>query len=510
MLVEVLDASRKLISNQTNKKSSGVLLPISCLPGEHAIGDMGTEAYRFIDFLKVSGQRWWQLLPLHHTGHDGCPYNAVSAFAGDPSLVSLEQLLQSGWLMPQDIDAPEEIIDQAEHFEFVQKFKNNCLRKAYQRFSKDHPDFQKFCGREKEWLEEYSLFCALKNKFQGLPWSKWPAELRSRDSKALNEAAQELNDEIGFYQFIQYVFFSQWHNLKSYANERGIGIIGDLPLYMAHECVDVWTHQDLFDLDADGEPVTLSGVPPDYFSKTGQLWGHPTYRWEKMRALQFDWWIRRIKNTMRLFDTIRLDHFIGLIRYWSVPAGANNARDGQWIKGPGDEFFQMIFTQLEKPSLIAENLGILSDEVESVRKRWHIPGMRVLQFELPGTPDAPFDGDRLPKETVLFTGTHDNDTLRGWFGSRDEKTKAAILNLASASDEKIHQDIIRLAFSTAAQIVIVPIWDWLGLGSEARFNTPGTIKGNWQWRLPKSSLSMDVAKMMLELTKNCHRINHES
>jgi 4-alpha-glucanotransferase len=491
-----------------DQRASGVLMHLTSLPGPHGIGDLGPAALEFVDFLAEAGQAWWQMLPVGPTGTGNSPYMSTSAFAGNPLLIHIE----SGKLRPPKF--PRGRVD----YPRVRRFKMAELRKTFERkrSRRDDSEQAEFESRESDWLEDFALFCALKGANRGAGWTRWPEELRLRRPGALERARSRLEEEVRFHKFLQFVFARQCRALRDYSRRRGIGLIGDVPIFVAHDSADVWANPELFHLDGAARPSLVAGVPPDYFSRTGQLWGNPVYRWPVHRRTGFAWWIRRLKSVASRFDAARLDHFIGFVRGWCVPAGARTARKGRWMRGPGAEFFRRVLPRINSLSLIAEDLGKVTPEVEALRDRFGLPGMRVLQFGFGDGPDAQEPPHRYPRSCVVYTGTHDNDTLAGWLSdlgsgastrTRNEirRERERVIRYSGADPTDDLWRLIRPAFHTAAKLVVVPTQDLLGLGTEARMNRPGRPRGNWEWRLPGMGGLARIAPRLAELNRESGR-----
>ncbi len=504
------------------RRSSGILLHPTSLPGPHGIGDLGAAAYRFADFLASSGQSWWQMLPIGPPGANNSPYEASSAFAGSPLLLSLEKLAEKGLLGKKDLRPTKDLSPVRVNYGAVTRFKQPRLIKAYQAFRRrndpeEQGEFESFCGENEVWLSDYALFSALKSHRRGASWLSWEAELRRRKPAAIACARDKLRKQIRFYQFLQYLFSSQWSELRQYCLERGVGLIGDLPIYVSQESADVWANQELFWLDSRGKPTFVAGVPPDYFSKTGQLWGNPLYRWDVLRERGYDWWIARFRANFDRFDAIRLDHFIGFERYWEIPARQKTATKGRWVAGPKDAFFEKLLESVGPVELIAEDLGVVTPEVKALRDRFGFPGIRVLQFAFGNDPEAEsYQPHNYPRHCVAYTGTHDNDTIIGWFtdkGSKSstrskeeiQKEHAFALRYSGSDGREVNWDMIRLALSSAANVVIIPMQDVIGLGAEARMNHPGRKRGNWVWRLVEGALKREHGERLLGIVKNYGR-----
>lgn len=493
-----------------NKRGSGILIPIRSLPSRYGIGDMGPWAYRFVDFLHQARQGYWQILPLNfpNYGSGYSPYSCISAYGGNPLLISPELLVQDGILAEGDISRG--ISPEGENIDYsrVATAKEDMLRKAWERYRGEaylHNHFHKFCEENHHWLDDFCLFLALKDKFGGRVWREWPPELRDRDEEAIRGMRDTLREEIDGGKFFQYLFFSQWQSLKKYANERGVDVIGDIPIYVNYDSVEVWKNPEIFKLDGEKRPLFLSGVPPDYFSSTGQLWGDPVYRWDVLKEARYSWWISRIRHNFSLFNLVRIDHFRGFVAYWEVPAGEETAVNGQWIECPVDDFLGTILEYFPKLPVIAEDLGTITPEVREVIQRYQLPGMRVLLFafghDLPENPYAPHNHIR---NCVVLTGTHDTNTVRGWFekeSSEADRKRLCDYVGKELSYESVPGEFIRLAMGSVADTVIIPIQDLLGLGEEARLNKPATTEGNWQWRLTPDQLSPALAEYLKGITE---------
>ena len=498
-------------------RASGILLHPTSLPGPFGIGDLGDEAYRFADFLKQSDQTLWQVLPLGPTGYGDSPYACYSAFAGNTLLISPERLLRQGFLTASDLaDAPA-LPDQRIDFGAVHRFKEALLTTAFRRF-KEKPDpdagadFRSFCAKEADWLNDYALFRALKDFHGGRSWNEWEAPLVSRNQPALTSAREKLGDGIEAQKFYQYLFFKQWFELKEYCNERGIKLIGDIPIFVALDSADVWANPEQFRLNENGQPTVVAGVPPDYFSKTGQFWGNPLYNWERMLADGFNWWIKRVRATLQTVDIVRIDHFRGFAACWEIPGGDKTAERGSWVKAPGRDLFLAIRRALGTAlPIIAEDLGVITPDVNELRDEFGFPGMRILQFGFSSDAkniDLPHNYHR---NVVVYTGTHDNDTTRGWFESvagegstRDakqiEKEREFCLQYLDTDGKEIHWDFFRTVIASVANTAIIPLQDLLGLGTEARMNLPNTTSGNWCWRFAGDALTDDLADRLKSLT----------
>ncbi len=478
------------------QRGSGILLHPTSLPSPYPIGDLGPEAFKFIDFLELSGQRYWQILPLSPTGDGGAPYSAFSAFAGNTMLISPEQLVAEGLIdeAPLPVASGEYV-----HFHNAAKLKNEIVAQAFERFrsAAEHPlreEHEYFCRSNAWWLDDWALFRALKDTHDGQPWFEWAAPLKLRDPDAIATSRQQLVREIEREKFAQHLFFRQWLEVKRSANERGIKIIGDIPIFVAHDSADVWCNRELFKLDEDGTPLVVAGVPPDYFSKTGQLWGNPIYDWEAMqRSNDFGWWTARVSFTLETVDIVRLDHFIGFGRNWEVPFGDKTAENGNWAEVPGDALLTMLNKRLGRMPFIAEDLGEMTPAIEQLRDKFDIPGMRIMQFAFGGDAYNSWLPHNHIRNAAIYTGTHDNDTARGWYKSAPKNVKKHFRDYTLSTGREPHWDLIRVAQSSVGVLCIVPAQDLLGLGSEAKMNTPGTSEGNWSWRLKSGALDDEIA-----------------
>lgn len=481
------------------------------------MGDMGIEAYRFIDFLVESDQQYWQVLPLGPTGYGNSPYSCYSAMAGNPLLINPELLRDDQLLADEDFaNLPEFPLDYVD-FERAIALKVPLLKKACENFkAKASPmqqkEFSGFCESKENWLEDYALFMALKDNFGGVSWNNWEPEIARREPESLEKWRQQLNAEIYYYKYVQFEFFRQWTELKRYANLRDIKIIGDIPIYVAHDSADVWSHREIFCLDeASGEPALMAGVPPDYFSSTGQLWGNPVYNWEKLQANNFEWWVERFEAIFAYVDVTRIDHFRGFDAYWAVKRGQETAMYGEWIKAPGTALLDLINQKFGDLPIIAEDLGVITPEVVALRDRYEFPGMKILQFAFgagPGDPFLPFNYDR---NCVVYTGTHDNDTTVGWFNQLSNYERDEVLRYLGCIDPQgIHWSLIRMGWISIANMAIVPYQDLLGLGTDARMNFPGKPEGNWGWRYRPEALNREVGDRLKTMTYISGRAPHKN
>ncbi len=491
------------------RRASGVLLHLSSLPGPDGVGDLGRPAEAFVDFLAEAGQAWWQMLPVGPIGAGNSPYSSASAFAGEPLFISLDLLVEDGLLSAQDLRERPAFPDDAADFEAARRFKDPLLAKAFQSFTQRGSlelwsGFKQFQARHAVWLEDWARFAALKAQTRGAAWVDWPPEIRARDFRRWGQGSlREFGEAVARQQFFQFLFHRQWGRMRSHAAARGVGLIGDVPIYVAHDSSDVWSNQEIFQLDADGHPTAVAGVPPDYFSADGQLWGNPLYRWGVLKSRGYDWWLARLRQAAERFDAVRLDHFIGFQRYWEIPAQAKTAKEGAWKPGPGDSFFERIRSELPALELIAEDLGVVTPEVSALRDRFDLPGLRVLQFAFGDDHQAEsFLPHNYPRRCVAYAGTHDNDTTAGWYANSsrpDERDRARRYMLSDGS--QMHWDMIRTILGSTADTAIITAQDLLGLGSQARMNLPGVSAGHWQWRLRPGQFNEDLSRRLRVLTE---------
>lgn len=498
-------------------RSSGILLHPTSLPGPFGIGDLGAQAYAFADFLEAAGQSLWQVLPLGPTGYGDSPYACYSAFAGNTLLVSPEELVREGLIAKDDLASTQPLADERVDFAVVHEYKDAVLRRAFASFKQTEDSelgdaFAEFCRQQAAWLDDYALFRALKDAYGGVAWNEWETALVGRSERALAAIKEKLSEEIEAQKFYQFLFFRQWFALKADCNRRGIQLVGDIPIFVAHDSADVWTNPDQFKLNADGSPIVVAGVPPDYFSATGQLWGNPLYNWDHMRADGFKWWIERVRATLNMFDIARIDHFRGFAACWEIPGGDQTAERGRWVEAPGRELFTAIRDALGQLPIIAEDLGVITPDVESLRDDFGLPGMRILQFGFSSDTkniDLPHNYRR---NVVVYTGTHDNDTAVGWFSSvagagstRDaeqiEREREFCLKYLATSGDEINWDFIRAVLASVANTAIVPLQDVLGLDAAARMNLPNSTEGNWSWRFKAGALTDELAVRLRGLTE---------
>ncbi len=498
-----------------DRRLAGLLLHPTSLPGHYGIGDLGQTAYRFLDWLQSAGLAYWQVLPLGPTSYGDSPYQCLSAFAGNPLLISPDALRHDG-LLELDETLPPQFPENHVDYGWVIQWKNDLLRRAHARFRDgDFGEIKQrmdaFAARPdvQTWLDDYALFMAIKDANAGRSWHEWAPELRKRQAAALKSARKELAEGIDYHRFAQFLFFDQWDRLRAAAHERGIQIIGDAPIYVSFDSADTWAHQDLFQLDASGLPTHVAGVPPDYFSETGQLWGNPLYRWDKMAKDGYAWWVERLRSIFAQVDIVRLDHFRGFMGFWSVPFGEETAVNGQWLRGPGAHFFAEMERQLGPLPIIAEDLGEITTDVTEVRKQFSYPGMKIMQFAFTvasmdpvvADPGNPFQLHRHTGDMVVYTGTHDNDTTVGWWTESSTVQERICMQLYLSTDGNApHWDLIRASFMSVACTTVIPAQDLLGFGSWARMNFPGRSGGNWTWRLRENDLNDGLGKRVRDLT----------
>ena len=500
-------------------RGSGVLMPIFSLPGKYGIGCFSDEAYSFVDFLKRAGQRYWQILPLCSTGAGNSPYQSFSAFAGNPYFISPAQLVKDGLLKMGELNQfdfgkePDTI-----RYEKLEQGRREMLLLAYGNFNPRKKRFQNFIKEQESWLRDYALFMALKEIFEGKPFWEWDEKYRDRDEEALKLLEKEHGKQIAFYQFVQFQFYEQWMSLKNYANEKGVEIIGDIPIYVAADSSDVWADPGLFTLNENYTPRLVAGCPPDDFSATGQLWGNPVYNWPGHAETGYEWWIRRMRSCMELYDVVRIDHFRAFDEYYAIPAGNETAEYGDWLKGPGMDLFDALNEKIGPLRVIAEDLGVMTDTVKKLLKDSGFPGMHLLEFafykdedNLSGNGTSSHLPINYDKNSVVYPGTHDNETIIGWLGSIGKRTKKALIQYlgedSEAMDDKLRLGMIRLAQASVADYALIPMYDWLGLDNRARINSPGTIgKHNWSWRMQKGQTTALLAKEMRSFAVTYGRI----
>ncbi|MFH1311675.1 MAG: 4-alpha-glucanotransferase [Candidatus Eisenbacteria bacterium] len=499
---------------QMSSRGSGILMHVTSLPSAYGIGDLGPAAYRFADFLAESGQRFWQVLPMSPTSliQGSSPYSSVSAFACNPLLISPESLKERGLLSDSDIEPLPDLQQAGIDYGAVTAFKTRLHDAAYRRFRaiQDRGEYEGFCSQNSHWLGDFALFAALKTHFEGKTWNEWPDEFRDRNPEALDEMRFKLRDEMEKEQFIQFVLYRQWFGLKRYCNDKGIQIIGDIPIYVSLDSSDVWGDREIFKLDDAGKPTFVAGVPPDYFSVTGQLWGNPVYNWDQCRQNGFRWWLRRMEHTLSLFDIVRVDHIRGLVAYWEIPAKEKTAINGCWVEVPWRDFFDAMVNRFPELPIIAEDLGLITPDVKEMMKRYGFPGMKVLLFAFnDDNTDHPYRPHTYESNCVVYTGTHDNNTVRGWLeGEAREEDKRRLFAYVGrdVNAEEISWELIDLAMKSHADMAVFPMQDILGLGEDARMNTPADGEGNWGWRLLPDQIDPDVTSRLLAATQASGRV----
>lgn len=494
----------------TLKRSSGVLMHISSLPGEHGIGDMGPEAYRWIDMLDQTGTKYWQLLPLNPTGYGNSPYQGLSAFAGNPLFINLNELVQIGLLAKSNLsDRPAFPVTKVD-FSKVTQWKRKKLEIAYRTYLQNKPKdikdaLDRFKQNNNSWLDEFSTFMAIREDQQLVSWSKWPEPLKMREPKALESYKDRNQQKIEMHAFFQFLFEKQWTALKQYANEKGILIIGDIPIFMGFDCSDVWAYPELFLLDENRKPTFVAGVPPDFFSKTGQLWGNPLYDWEQHKKQNYQWWIQRVQETLKTVDLIRLDHFRGFAGFYKIPAEAETAEQGEWVDGPGIALFDALESEFGELPFIAEDLGVITPDVIHLRDRYSLPGMKLFQFAFWEDADADFLPHNYPENCVAYTGTHDNDTSKSWFQNAPEHERTFCASYLGNHTRNVALEMIRTVWSSVALLTIAPTQDFLQLGNKARMNLPASTKGNWEWRMRPGSIPDSLVEWIKEINITFNR-----
>ncbi|HUT37304.1 MAG TPA: 4-alpha-glucanotransferase [Planctomycetota bacterium] len=486
------------------ERSAGILLHPTSLPGRYGIGELGHTAHRLADFLAEGGQSLWQILPLGPTGYGDSPYACFSAFAGNPLLLNLEWLASEGDIERAELASAPPFPEGHVDFGPVIGWRGELFARAAERFRRHatgerRDAFDRFCAENADWLDDYALFRALKDAHGGAVWNTWDPALAAREPAALAEARRRLDDAMFLHRYLQYQFFRQWDDLKRHANAQGIRIVGDIPIFVAFDSADVWAHPELFLIGDDLKPTVVAGVPPDYFSKTGQLWGNPLYRWDAMAADGYAWWVRRFRQTFRTVDIVRLDHFRGFAAYWEVPADETTAINGQWVEGPGAALFDALKAALGDLPIIAEDLGLITPDVDALRQQFEFPGMKVLHFAFTTDGTHPYLPHNYGANCIVYTGTHDNDTTLGWYHTREAKEKAALHRYLGPTAEPVNWSLARLAYASVADVAIIPLQDALGLGGEARMNTPGKPSGNWTWRFREHALTPGLRERLLDL-----------
>ena len=494
-------------------RASGILMPVFSLPSRYGIGSFSKSAYQFVDMLKKAGQKYWQILPLCPTSYGDSPYQSFSTYAGNPYFIDLDQLIEEKLLTRKECQACD-FGDDPQDIDYGKLYENRfkLLRKAYERANVgEDQEFEAYRRENAWWLDDYALFMAVKDRFDGVAWNEWAEDIRLRWSNAMDYYRRELYYEIEFYSYLQFVFMKQWKKLKNYANINGIEIIGDIPIYVAFDSADAWANPELFQFDAENLPTAVAGCPPDGFSADGQLWGNPLYRWDYHRETGFDWWIRRIAYCSELYDVVRIDHFRGFDEYYSIPYGDTTARNGHWEKGPGIALFEAAKNRLGELNIIAEDLGYITDSVKKLVADSGFPGMKVLEFAF----DSREKSDYLPytyeKNSVVYTGTHDNETIAGWYAGLDKsdlKMCTDYMNIDRIPGKEYHWDFIRLAMLSVSDLCVIPIQDYLGLDNRARINHPSTLGTNWRWRLAKGQLSASLLKEIREIARISGRLQN--
>ena len=494
---------------KSSNRAGGILLHPTSLPGPYGIGDLGPQAYRFVDWLASTGCKLWQVLPLGPTGYGDSPYQCFSAFAGNPYLISLDALLEDRLLTQRDLlEMPNFSVARVDYGLLI-PWKLGLLHQAFSRFSSAskelREEFENFTAANASWLEDYALFMALKEANGGGAWNDWKESLRKREPSALEKARLDHADDLRRYSFYQFLFFRQWNKLRHYVNEKGIKIIGDIPIFIAYDSADAWSHPELFFLGKDSLPTVVAGVPPDYFSATGQLWGNPLYRWDVHKKSGYAWWLERFRSVLNFVDVVRLDHFRGFAGYYEIPFGAPTAETGQWRTGPGKDFFNTVSQKLSGSEdgtlpIIAEDLGVITPDVVELRDSFHLPGMRILQFGFT-SPSDPFLPHNYVKNCVAYTGTHDNDTALGWLASAPDEEREFVLHYLNSDGADFAWDLIRGVWSSVAMYALAPMQDFLSLGTEARMNFPSRLGGNWEWRMTEDDLSDNLSRRLREFNK---------
>jgi len=493
-----------------NKRRSGLLLHLTSLPSRYGIGDLGPGAYRFADFLAEAKQEMWQILPLNpiDPAYGNSPYHSISAFASNDLLISPDLMAEEGWLTKNELKSPPDFPPKRVDFGRVIVYKKGIFRRAFERFRPGW-EYEEFCAENASWLEDFALFAVLKEKFRGEVWSDWEPAVRDREPQALESLKEKYREDIERKKFLQFVFSRQWRALKNDCNRRRIHLLGDLPIYVDYDSADVWTHPGLFKLDADKNPLAVAGVPPDYFSVTGQRWGNPLYRWDVLRERGYEWWIRRFEHSLKMLDLVRVDHFRGFVGYWEIPAAEPTAVNGRWVEAPAFDFFNQLIKRFPCLPIIAEDLGIITPDVREIMHHFGFPGMKVLLFAFgEDNPGHPYLPHNYGENCVVYTGTHDNNTARGWFDREarpEDKARLFRYLGREVTSEEIHRELIRLAMRSVASMAVFPVQDVLGLGEEARMNLPATANENWEWRLLPEQLTSAQAAELGHLTEICGR-----
>lgn len=494
------------------KRSSGILLHPSSLPGPYGIGDIGPEAIKWLDFLSSAGCGLWQILPLGPTGFGDSPYQCFSAFAGNPYLISPDLLIADDLLSPQDVDDHFQLHAGRVDFEAVIPFKVDLLKKAYKKFKKNPPtqlktEFEEFKTREAIWLDDFAIFMSIKEVHDNRPWVDWPTPLRARHKNTLNAFVRDNSENIERHAFWQFLFFKQWNQLRIHAEKNGIQIIGDIPIFVAHDSADVWSNPDLFFLDDNGQPTVVAGVPPDYFSPTGQRWGNPLYRWDIHAEDEYRWWLDRFQAVLSMVDIVRLDHFRGFAGYWEIPGNEQTAEKGKWVKGPGTAFFDAVEKGLGELPIIAEDLGEITPDVIELRDHFHLPGMKILVFAFDSDAENEFLPHNYTPDSVVYTGTHDNDTTVGWYQRAEESVRDYARRYLARDGNDIAWDLIRTAWASVSVFALAPMQDFLSLDNKARMNFPSTLGGNWSWRMQPHQMTDQLKSRIYDLNKLYGRLS---
>jgi len=488
-----------------NERASGILLHPTSLPGDYGIGTLGKSAFSFIDFLEQSRQSYWQILPLGPTGYADSPYQCFSAHAGNPNLISLEELVKEKWLSQSDLVGLPDFDPDSVDFGLIQETRLPLLQKAFAVF-RDRADqttklkYRNFLKETYSWLEDFALYMAIKSHYENKPWYQWDTDVKKRDPDVLKRYQDQLKEEIAFHKFLQYQFFRQWNAVKEYAHKKNVLIIGDIPLYIALDSADAWSNTGIFEFDEELNPIRVGGVPPDYFSETGQLWGNPLFRWQDARDTVYSWWEERIRTNLALFDIIRIDHFRGFAAYWAVPYGETTAIKGTWVTGPGKDFFHAMTQRFDHLPIIAEDLGVITPDVEDLRDSFGFPGMKILEFAFDSKEANDYLPYNFPRNCLVYTGTHDNDTVNGWFAAASDEDRQFAMDYLGISCDSIHWELIRLAMASVANTAVIPMQDLLGLGSEGRMNIPGTTSDNWKWRAREEDFSEGLADRLARMS----------
>lgn len=488
------------------QRSSGLLCHVTSLPGPHGIGDLGAPSFEFIDALNRAHQHLWQVLPLGPAGAGDSPYDSRSSFAGSPMMISIDNLLDEGLLDSRDVPQQTSFNTDQVEFRRVERWKGRRLRKAFDRFRDGHgqhlqDEHRQFCSLAAGWLDDFALYQALREANKGSAWYKWPSGIRNRNQHDIANARNDLSEQIAFHCFVQFLFDRQWKQVKRYANQQQISIMGDIPIYVALDSADVWANQDQFLLDRNGQPTVQAGVPPDLFTKDGQLWGNPVYDWDKMSNDGFSWWRQRIQRVLELTDIVRIDHFRGFAAGWQVPAGRRTARNGEWVPGPGRAFFDKLQQEIGLLPIVVEDLGVITSDVDQLRDDLGYPGMKVLQFAFGGDAQNPYLPHNIAPNSMVYTGTHDNETTRGWYEGLSRDAQRYVRRYVRTRADSVHRDLIRQAWATVSVLACAPVQDVLGLDNRARMNTPGTARGNWGWRLDSLDDLVARESFLREITR---------